>query len=40
MPSSRMLRPVAHVRTDVSEQLSATIVGVTKIGETNRNVGS
>jgi hypothetical protein len=33
MPSSGMLRRVAHVRNDVSEELSASIIGVTRIGE-------
>jgi hypothetical protein len=33
MASSGMLRHVALVRTDVSEELSATIVRVTRIGE-------
>jgi hypothetical protein len=28
-----MLRRVAHVRTDVSEELSASIISVTRIGE-------
>jgi demethoxyubiquinone hydroxylase (CLK1/Coq7/Cat5 family) len=39
MASSRMLRRVAHVRTDVSEDLSASIIRVTRIGElgTSRN---
>jgi hypothetical protein len=33
MPSSEMLRLVALVRTDVSDQLSASIIRVTRIGE-------
>jgi hypothetical protein len=33
MPSSGMLRHVALVRTDVSEELSASIIRVTRIGE-------
>jgi hypothetical protein len=33
MASSGMLRHVALVRTDVSEELSATIIRVTRIGE-------
>jgi hypothetical protein len=33
MASSGMLRRVAHVRTDVSEELSASIIRVTRIGE-------
>jgi hypothetical protein len=33
MVSSRMLRRVALVRTDVSEELSASFIRVTKIGE-------
>jgi hypothetical protein len=33
MPSSGMLRRVAPVRTDVSEELSASIINVTRIGE-------
>jgi hypothetical protein len=33
MASSGMLRRVALVRTDVSEELSATIIRVTRIGE-------
>jgi hypothetical protein len=33
MASSGMLRRVALVRTDVSEQLSASNISVTRIGE-------
>jgi hypothetical protein len=33
MASSGMLRRVALVRTDVSEELNATIIRVTRIGE-------
>jgi hypothetical protein len=33
MPSSGMLRRVAPVRTDVSEERVASIIGVTRIGE-------
>jgi hypothetical protein len=33
MPSSGMLRRVALVRTDVSEECSANIIRVTRIGE-------
>jgi hypothetical protein len=33
MTSSGMLRGVALVRTDVSEELSASIIRVTRIGE-------
>jgi hypothetical protein len=33
MPSSGMLRCVAPVRTDVSEELSASFIRVTRIGE-------
>jgi hypothetical protein len=37
MASSGMLRPVALVRTGVSEELSASIIKVTRIGEVRRN---
>jgi hypothetical protein len=33
MPSSGMLRRVAHVRTDFSEELSASIIRETRIVE-------
>jgi hypothetical protein len=33
MASSWILRPVALVRTDVSEELSASIIRLTRIGE-------
>jgi hypothetical protein len=33
MPSSGMLRHVALVRTDVSEELSASVIRVPRIGE-------
>jgi hypothetical protein len=33
MQASGMLRSVAPVRTDVSEELSASIIRVTRIGE-------
>jgi hypothetical protein len=33
-----MLRRVAHVRTDVSEELSASIVRVRRIGELGRTL--
>jgi hypothetical protein len=33
MPSSGMLRRVALVRTDISEDLSACIIRMTRIGE-------
>jgi hypothetical protein len=33
MASSGMLRRVAFVRTDVSEELSASFIGETRIGE-------
>jgi hypothetical protein len=48
MSSSRMLRHVALVRTDVSEELSASIIRVIRIGKlvttlavtSNRRTGS
>jgi hypothetical protein len=48
MVSSGMLRRVVLVKTDVSEELSASFIRVTRIGElrttltvtSNRNVGS
>jgi hypothetical protein len=44
MPSSEMLHRVALVRTDVSDELSASIIRVTRIGELGtlllRNVSS
>jgi hypothetical protein len=48
MVSSGMLRPVALVRNDVSEELSASFIRVSRIGElgrtlavtSKRNVGS
>jgi hypothetical protein len=33
MPSSGMLHRVALVRTDVTEELSTSLIGVTRIGE-------
>jgi hypothetical protein len=33
MVSSGMLRLVAHVRTDVSDELSASFIRMTRIGE-------
>jgi hypothetical protein len=33
MPSSGMLRPVALVRTDVSEELGVSFIRVTRIAE-------
>jgi hypothetical protein len=38
MPSSGMLRRVALVRTDVSEELSASVISVTRIGEPGRTL--
>jgi hypothetical protein len=35
MPSSGMLRSVALIRTDVSEERSALIISVARIGELN-----
>jgi hypothetical protein len=40
MASSGMLRRVAHVRTDVSEELSASIIRVTGIGELGTTVAA
>jgi hypothetical protein len=34
-----MLRPVALVRTDVSEEFSASIIRVTRIGELGTTLG-
>jgi hypothetical protein len=39
MPSSEMLRRVVLVRTDVSEELSASINRVTRIGELGTTLG-
>jgi hypothetical protein len=38
MPSSGMLRRLALVRTDVSEELSATFTRVTRIGELRKTL--
>jgi hypothetical protein len=38
MASSGMLRRVAYVITDVSEELSASIIRVTRIGELRNNI--
>jgi hypothetical protein len=38
MASSGMLHPVALVRTDVSEELSASIIRVARIGELGTTV--
>jgi hypothetical protein len=38
MSSSGMLRRVAHVRTDVSKELSTSIIRLTRIGELGKNV--
>jgi hypothetical protein len=38
MPSSGMLRRVALVRTDISEELSASIIRVTRIGELGKTL--
>jgi hypothetical protein len=40
MTSSGMLRRVALVRTDVSEELSASFIRVTGIGELRNNASS
>jgi hypothetical protein len=39
MPSSGMLRRVALARTDVSEECSASIMRVTRIGELGTTLG-
>jgi hypothetical protein len=39
MPSSGMLRPVALVRTDVSEELSDSFIRLTRIGELGTPLG-
>jgi hypothetical protein len=39
MASSEMLRLVAFVRTDVSEELSASFIRVTRIGELGTMLG-
>jgi hypothetical protein len=38
MPSSGMVRGVALVRTDVSKELSASIISVTRIGELGKTL--
>jgi hypothetical protein len=38
MASSGMLRSVALVRTDLSEELSASIIRVTRVGELGRTL--
>jgi hypothetical protein len=38
MPSSGMLRRVVLVRADVSEEISASIIRVTRIGELGRTL--
>jgi DNA-binding TFAR19-related protein (PDSD5 family) len=38
MPSSGMLRRVTLVRTDISEELSASIIRVIRIGELGKSV--
>jgi hypothetical protein len=38
MPSCGMLRRVAFVRTDISEELSASFIRVTKIVELGRTL--
>jgi hypothetical protein len=40
MLSSGMLRHVALVRTDVSEEISASIIRVTRIGELGTTLAS
>jgi hypothetical protein len=40
MPSSGMLRRVALVRTDVSEELSASFFRMTRIGELGTTLAS
>jgi DNA-binding TFAR19-related protein (PDSD5 family) len=40
MASSAMLRRVALVRTDVSEELSAFFIKVTRIGEIGTSISS
>jgi hypothetical protein len=39
MLSSRMLRHVALVRTDVSEELSASFIRVARIGDLGTTIG-
>jgi hypothetical protein len=39
MVSSGMLRRVAHLRTDVSEELSASFIRVARIGELQTTLG-
>jgi DNA-binding TFAR19-related protein (PDSD5 family) len=39
MVSCGMLRRVALVRTDVSEELNASLIGVTRIGELGAKLG-
>jgi hypothetical protein len=39
MAPSAMLRRVALVRTNVSEELSAPIIRVTRIGEIGKTIG-
>jgi hypothetical protein len=38
MPSSGMLRPVALVISDVSEELSVSVIRVTRIGEIGKTL--
>jgi hypothetical protein len=40
MTSSEMLRRVAHVRTDVSKELGASIIRVTRIDELGMLAGT